>query len=347
MVEQETLNLLVRGSSPRPFTTSFFPVTRFAPTPSGGLHFGSLVAALAGYLFVRSSPLGRWYLRFDDGDTLRNVPGATDQIMRQLEGFHLHWDGPVVYQSEHVDEYQAVLEEWSAADLVFPCSCSRQDLDRQGAVRNASGERIYPGNCRTPGPATAQDSHRAHEQTTLRLDVLGLLRRRTFAVRSSFDDIVQGQQEADLDREWPAPVVRRADGIVAYHLANVVDDRRMGVTHVIRGADLLGVTHVHRILEGLLPAAASQLDRHPILYGHVPLVTDEHGRKLSKSDRDILDGEVSGAGGIGAARLLRRALCFLGFTGLAAESADCAELLEEALGIWKGLAAAKSGPETT
>ncbi len=292
--------------------------TRFAPTPSGGLHFGSLVAACASFLSGKVSS-GRWILRFDDLDTQRNAPGAVDLILSQLESFGLCWDGEPVLQSTRVQLYLARLEEWCQRGFIFACSCSRQELDRILVQRNAWGERIYPGTCR--GCKVAKLSA-APKGLSLRLDLRAVVR--DGQPWSEFRDCVQGMQRCNLLEEWPAPVLLRADGVVSYHLANAVDDDDLGITHIVRGADLLGVTHLHRLLEFLIDGS------NPIVYGHVPIVVDPDGRKLSKSHRDQLASWSSGQQGAqGRGHMLRQALEFLGFdTG--SMSWECSEILGQA-----------------
>ncbi len=317
MVEQETLNLLVRGSSPRPFTTFSIPIaSRFAPTPSGPLHRGSVVAAVASYLFVRSSPsasAGHWYLRFDDLDGPRNMPGAIDTIQNQLEMLGLEWDGAVTLQSQHVNEYRDALEELKAKGLVFACHCSRLDLDRHGAPRNRWGERIHWGVCDSRSGSGVDASMRCW----LGQPALGGER------ISQFEDLCCGTQKCSVVEEWGSPVLCRADGTFSYQLANVVDDLRMGISHVIRGADLIGVTHVHRELSFALS------ESYGPKYGHVRLLKDGSGRKLSKSD-----GAAAVLGsGADVAAVLRETLEFLGFIDLPAEIDQARDLLQFAIKI--------------
>jgi glutamyl-Q tRNA(Asp) synthetase len=278
-----------------------------------------LVAACASYLFVKSVDDGLWCLRFDDLDTQRNSPGAIDLIFRQLELCGLFWDGTPVFQSHHIEEYQTVCDKVLDGQKAFRCGCSRQDLDRLSVVRNSWGERIYPGTCRV------KEIPSGHVHASLRLVLGG-----TSADASGldrFDDIVQGVCDCDLTTQWPAPVIRRSDGVISYHLANVLDDWRMGVSHVIRGADLLGATHVHRAIERLLYGS------NRVIYGHVPLVVDTDGRKLSKSSRDELVGmdQVSAAGAV------QRALGFLGLELTAEEGQSAREILDLGVEAFRSL----------
>lgn len=227
---------------------------RFAPTPSGPLHFGSLLAALASFLEARRLG-GVWLLRIDDIDRPRVAAGAADRILRSLERHGLLWDGAVRYQSYHLDQYQAALERLTSAGLTYPCTCSRREL----AALAAAGP-IYPGYCRT-GP------RRPGRPAAIRL--------RVPACAIAFDDIVQGCYGQQLASAVGDFVIRRADAVVAYQLAVVVDDAAQGVTHVVRGSDLLDSTPRQIHLQRLLGLATP-------VYGHIPVVVDRQGRKLSK-----------------------------------------------------------------
>ncbi|TCO80702.1 glutamyl-Q tRNA(Asp) synthetase [Plasticicumulans lactativorans] len=231
----------------------FTPVGRFAPSPTGPLHFGSLVAALGSWLDARSVG-GRWWLRIEDIDAPRSVPGAADDILRTLEACALHWDGPVWRQSARLARYDAELERLRAAGALYACTCSRRQL--LGAVGG-----VYPGTCRAAahpfGPRTA-------------------LRVRTDDTPIAFDDRIRGHQQQRLASEVGDFIVRRADGFHAYQLVVVIDDAEQGVTDVVRGADLLDSTarqiHLQRLLGYPTPR-----------YAHLPLAVDAHGAKLAKS----------------------------------------------------------------
>ncbi|HEY5738505.1 MAG TPA: tRNA glutamyl-Q(34) synthetase GluQRS [Gammaproteobacteria bacterium] len=231
---------------------------RFAPTPSGPLHFGSLVAALASYCQARANG-GRWLLRIEDVDTPRVVAGAERQILSALEGFGFTWDGPLLYQSERFDAYRAHLEQLLADGHCFACQCSRRSLREQGVASGVLGQ-IYPGNCRDRGLPV--------EAHSIRLDTRG-------AGRIAFHDGLYGDFSLDLEREVGDFVLRRADGVFAYHLAVVVDDQQQGVDEVVRGADLLENTCLHIYLQRRLGFATPR-------YLHLPLVNNIQGVKLSK-----------------------------------------------------------------
>ena len=232
-------------------------VGRFAPSPTGPLHFGSLVAALASYMEARAAK-GKWLLRMEDLDRAREQPGATDQILRALERLGFEWNGPVLWQSARLERYRAVLEDLSRRGFAYPCGCSRKELEDSALA--IDGSRVYPGTCRhglAPGK-----SARA-------------LRLRTHATPIAFADRIQGEIEQRVEREVGDFVLRRADGVYAYQLAVVVDDHDQGVTDVVRGADLLDSTarqiHLQRILGARTPR-----------YAHVPVAVDTAGQKLSK-----------------------------------------------------------------
>lgn len=230
---------------------------RFAPSPTGPLHFGSLVAALASYLEARQQQ-GEWLLRMEDLDTPRNMPGAADAILRSLEAFGFEWDGPVVYQSERHDLYAAALARLQEGGLVYPCGCTRKEI-ADSAIHGIEGA-IYPGTCRSglpPGKTARAWRIRAENRTI------------------GFDDAIQGHVAQNLARDIGDFVLKRADGFYAYQLAVVVDDADQGITHVVRGADLLDSTPRQIYLQQVLGLPAMH-------YAHIPVVLNAQGEKLSK-----------------------------------------------------------------
>jgi glutamyl-Q tRNA(Asp) synthetase len=224
---------------------------RFAPSPTGRLHFGSLVAALGSWLFARSAD-GRWIVRMEDLDREREVRGAADRILATLDAFGLVSDEAVVYQSQRADRYAAALARLESDGHAYRCWCSRLDLEPRGG--------IHPPEC------VAQPGHRAPAW-----------RLRVHENVVAFDDAVQGPQRQDLGREVGDFVIWRADGACAYQLAVVVDDAAQGIDQVVRGADLLDSTPRQILLQRLLglPQPA---------YAHLPLALGADGRKLSKHD---------------------------------------------------------------
>ncbi len=230
---------------------------RFAPSPTGPLHFGSLVAALASYLEARQQQ-GEWLLRMEDLDTPRNMPGAADAILRSLEAFGFEWDGAVVYQSERHDLYAAALARLQEDGLVYPCGCTRKEI-ADSAIHGIEGA-IYPGTCRSglpPGKTARAWRIRAENRTI------------------GFDDAIQGHVAQNLARDIGDFVLKRADGFYAYQLAVVVDDADQGITHVVRGADLLDSTPRQIYLQQVLGLPAMH-------YAHIPVVLNAQGEKLSK-----------------------------------------------------------------
>jgi glutamyl-Q tRNA(Asp) synthetase len=234
---------------------------RFAPSPTGPLHFGSLVAATASYLDARRAN-GAWLLRIEDLDPPREVPGSAAQIVATLAAFGFQWNESIVKQSERLAAYQLALDRLLAAGLAFPCSCSRAELQAaQPPGRDQSDELYYPGWCR--------NGVRAPDRPLA-------IRLRVASGTIVFDDRLQGLQSAELTRDTGDFVIRRRDGLFAYQLAVVVDDAAQNITHVVRGADLLGSTARQIALQGALGLPTPE-------YAHLPVAIDANGIKLSKS----------------------------------------------------------------
>jgi glutamyl-Q tRNA(Asp) synthetase len=233
---------------------------RFAPSPTGPLHFGSLVAAVGSFLEARVHA-GTWQLRMEDVDLPRCSPAAAAEILRTLEACGFAWDGEVVWQSRRGDAYAAALERLKAAGRVFPCACTRAELADSAIAPD--GAAIYPGTCRD-GLAAG----RAARSWRLRVG----------DARVGFDDAVQGAIASDLASEAGDFILRRADGLFAYQLAVVVDDAAGGISHVVRGADLLASTARQIFLQQCLglPTPA---------YAHLPVAVNAAGEKLSKQTR--------------------------------------------------------------
>jgi len=231
---------------------------RFAPSPSGPLHFGSLVAALASYCEAKSRQ-GRWLLRIEDVDTPRVVTGASDKILRDLEAFGFVWDGAVSYQSHRFEQYQYYLDKLLAQGDCYACECSRRSLRQHGVRRGPLGQ-IYPGLCRSKQLSIANHSLRLNTEN---------------AKNIGFVDQVYGQLSLNLPELVGDFVLRRVDKIFAYHLAVVVDDELQGINQVVRGADLLENTCLHIYLQQRLSFSTPA-------YMHIPLVNTAQGIKLSK-----------------------------------------------------------------
>lgn len=221
---------------------------RFAPSPTGHLHLGSIYTALASFLDAKAHD-GLWKLRFDDLDTPRNVSGAIPSILQTLETFGLYWDGEVDYQSQHLDEYHATLTNLMANEKIYRCQCSRKDLTP-----------IYAQTCRNQNVSD---------------DVPHSLRIKTDERQIVFNDGLQGQISQNLATQHGDFILKRRDNIVAYQFAVVLDDTRQSVTHVVRGMDLLCETPKQIFLQQVLNL--------PIpTYFHVPILVNADGQKLSK-----------------------------------------------------------------
>lgn len=235
---------------------------RFAPSPSGPLHFGSLVCALASYLDAKQHG-GLWHLRIEDIDPPREVPGAAEAIVRSVERHGLTWDGPVLWQSQRSAQYEAVREDLRRGAQIYPCSCTRKRLETLN--------HRYDGHCRKQ-PAQLPAAWRlkvAADQEVM------------------FTDRHLGQQVQNLGAQGDF-IVHRKDGLFAYALAVVVDDWQQGITHVVRGSDLLSATGNQIYLFSLLGAKAPS-------YAHIPVITDAQGQKLSKQNHaQALDNQIPG-----------------------------------------------------
>ncbi|QWE08134.1 tRNA glutamyl-Q(34) synthetase GluQRS [Polynucleobacter ibericus] len=244
---------------------------RFAPSPTGPLHAGSLVAALGSWLDARKNG-GKWLLRIEDLDTPRCVPGAAQQIQAQLLACGLSWDEEVVYQSLRQDAYQRALQRLNELKCLYPCTCSRQTianaLASAGIQTPRNQEMIYPGTCR---PINLVSNP---------IETLGDLKKAwRIALPQNchveFQDLALGPQSQNLNTEVGDFVLRRSDGLFTYQLAVVVDDAEQGITHIVRGQDLLSNTARQIYLQEVLGYKRPE-------YLHLPLVLDEHGEKLSK-----------------------------------------------------------------
>jgi len=229
-------------------------VGRFAPSPTGPLHLGSLYTALGSFLSARSQQ-GRWLVRMDDLDTPRNMPGADSHILATLEAFGLQWDGAVMYQSHCLNDYQERLRQLEQGGWLYPCVCSRKILSQ------LSGD-IYPGTCRdlaNPAPPYA-------------------LRIKTDGRAIAFTDGLQGTRRENLATGHGDFILKRRDGIIAYPFAVVIDDYLQQVTQIVRGVDLLAVTPRQIYLQQLLGFPTPS-------YMHLPVIVDATGAKLSKQNK--------------------------------------------------------------
>ncbi|MGD9889225.1 MAG: tRNA glutamyl-Q(34) synthetase GluQRS [Halothiobacillaceae bacterium] len=240
-------------------------IGRFAPTPSGGLHFGSLVAALASFLHARLQG-GRWLVRMEDVDAPRCEKGADALILRQLEWYGLHWDGEVLYQSTRHEAYRAARDALLDKGLAYVCRCSRAQV-RDRAIRFGSEGAIYPGTCRGLGLQLGQG-------LAVRLDT----QRVQGPSAVHFVDALHGMIEHDVAADFGDFVLWRVEDMAAYHLAVVVDDAYQEITEVVRGSDLLDSTPRQILLQKALGLPTPH-------YAHVPLALAANGQKLSKQNR--------------------------------------------------------------
>ena len=265
---------------------------RFAPSPTGPLHFGSLVTAVGSFLETQQHN-GTWLLRMEDLDTQRCVPGAADDILRTLEAFGLHWNEAVMYQSQRTAAYQDALQQLQHSGMAYPCACTRREI-ADSALHGIEGQ-IYPGTCRS-GIAAGRQARAWRVRTDVFPSPLageGSRERGRIDLAShspplspspspargegsiSFDDALQGRITQELEAEIGDFVVLRADGLFAYQLAVVVDDEFQHITHVVRGADLLTSTARQIWLQRLLGYPQPH-------YMHLPIAVNAQGEKLSK-----------------------------------------------------------------
>ncbi len=253
---------------------------RFAPSPTGPLHFGSLVAAVGSYLYARTAG-GIWLLRIEDIDPPREVPGAATTILKTLEAYSFAWDGPVIWQSDRRDAYEAALERLTDRGLTYVCSCSRRRVAADATSKGPEGP-VYPGTCRDLGLSGPNHAIRlrTHDETVV------------------FEDDLQGSCRQNPNQDTGDFVIRRRDGYFAYQLACVVDDADEGVTDIVRGCDLLDSTGRQMVLQRLLGLS-------PVAYAHVPIAVDAIGQKLSKQTW------AAPVPPTGSTRVLWRALDFL------------------------------------
>lgn len=222
-------------------------IGRFAPSPTGPLHFGSLVAALASYLDARSNK-GTWFLRIEDLDPPREKASAPEEIIRQLQYFGFEWDGDILFQSNRISAYQEALSRLQDKKHCFACICSRKSF-----------KKVYPGTCRHRTPDGAPYAIRLQVTNTV----------------FTFDDVILGKQSWRLESDIGDFIIKRKDGLFAYQLAVVVDDEYQAINTIVRGSDLLDSTPRQGILR-------EYLNFQNILYAHFPVVTGDDGQKLSK-----------------------------------------------------------------
>jgi glutamyl-Q tRNA(Asp) synthetase len=293
---------------------------RFAPSPTGPLHAGSLASALGSWLDARANQ-GTWLVRIEDLDAPRCIAGIDQRILAQLQACGLAWDEEVIWQSQQLKAYRNALETLYKDRQIYPCTCSRQQitsvLSSQGLLRARNQEQIYPGTCRNRHVWQAQ-LPKEMPPSAWRLAIKP-------DQQICFTDTELGQQEQNLNADVGDFVLHRADGIVAYQLAVVVDDARQGITHIVRGADLLSNTARQIYLQGVLGYPRPQ-------YRHLPLVLDPHGEKLSKQTQAT---EINTASNAAVLQALQAAALHLGLRGLSdGQDQTIAEWLLQATNAW-------------
>jgi len=295
---------------------------RFAPSPTGPLHAGSLVAALGSWLDARKNG-GKWLLRIEDLDIPRCVPGAAQQIRSQLLACGLSWDEEIIYRSQRQVAYQRALERLNALQLVYPCGCSRQTianaLASAGIETPRNQEMVYPGTCRPANvigrPAASLEDTKKAWRIALPPDC-----------HIEFQDLALGVQRQNLNAEVGDFVLRRSDGLFTYQLAVVEDDAEQGITHIVRGKDLLSNTARQIYLQEVLGYGRPK-------YLHLPLVLDEHGEKLSKQ---TLATQINTQDEKHSLMELRKAAIHLGLNNLPdGEQVTIGEWLLAATHAWK------------
>lgn len=233
-------------------------IGRFAPSPTGPLHFGSLVAAVASFCDAKANT-GKWLLRMEDVDKQRAVKGAANYIIQTLAEFGFEWDGEIVYQSQRSELYSAQLEKLKQTELVYPCTCSRKDIELTKPTMGIEGA-IYPKTC-------LNSAVKPNKQAAWRVQTLDEV--------MTFQDAIQGLIKQNISRDIGDFVLLRADKLFAYQLAVVVDDAAQNITHIVRGADLLLSTPRQIYLQRLLTLATPK-------YAHIPIICNSAGEKLSK-----------------------------------------------------------------
>lgn len=282
-------------------------IGRFAPSPTGPLHFGSLLAALASFLDARANQ-GKWLMRVEDLDPPREPAGSAELILQQLQDLGMDWDDEVLYQSSRLDAYEEVMDQLQDKGLCYPCDCTRAQIREMGLV--------YNGSCRERGvPPEMPYAQRI----------------KTAALEIGFDDEIQGHFAQQLEAEVGDFVIRRKDELFAYQLAVVVDDEFQGITHVVRGWDLLDSTPRQIYLQ-------RALSYQEMSYAHIPIIVDEEGQKLSKQ---AFAPSIETAR---ASQAIYKALTFLGQAPPAEiEKESPKSQLQWAIGSWDNQAIAKVG----
>lgn len=288
-------------------------IGRFAPSPTGPLHFGSLIAAVASYCDAKNN-IGKWLVRMEDLDKPREMAGAADTILRQLEAFGFEWDGDIVYQSQRTALYEHALEKLKQHSVIYPCTCSRKEI-ADSAISSGIEGAIYPQTCYQKWLKNSTRENYASvtvkvipilpkclstkSNVTTRMDIGSQRIHLEDAIKIEFFDVVQEQVSQHLASDIGDFVLKRADGLFAYQLAVIVDDAAQHISHIVRGADLLASTPRQIYLQQLLGFSTPS-------YAHVPVAVNAAGEKLSKQTlAKAIDAHF-------AAQLIADALQFLG-----------------------------------
>ena len=238
---------------------------RFAPSPTGPLHLGSLLAALGSYLQAKKNK-GSWLVRIDDLDPPRELKGATSSILYTLESYGLYWDEEIIYQSQRHDLYEQALAYLDSRSLIYNCTCSRKMI-KEKAVSGPVGY-IYPGTCRDKN--ILSNTTETGKGTTTRL--------KTQDLKIEFYDLLQGAVSQQISSEIGDVALKRADGLFAYHLAVVVDDFEQNITEIVRGIDLMACTPIQIYLQNLFNYPTPD-------YLHLPILVNRQNEKLSKQTK--------------------------------------------------------------
>ncbi len=290
-------------------------IGRFAPSPTGPLHFGSLIAAVASYCDAKSNG-GQWLLRIEDLDKTREMAGASDNILRSLEAFGFEWDAPILYQSQRSDIYEDYLQHLKRNGFIYACTCSRKEIADSSVASGVDGV-IYPKTCehnKLSSQSHASASRMAIGSWRINVDGAGEI---------GFNDAIQDNISQNLLADVGDFILKRKDGFFAYQLAVVVDDALQNITHIVRGADLLDSTPRQIYLQYLLNFLRPE-------YAHVPVAVNAAGEKLSKQTlAKPIDTRIAG-------HLIVEALSFLGqMPPLGLKSASVAECWRWAIANWR------------
>ena len=293
-------------------------IGRFAPSPTGPLHFGSLIAAVASYCDAKSKG-GQWLLRMEDLDKQREVAGAAAYILQQLEAFGFEWDAPILYQSQRSEVYESYLQQLKRNGLIYACTCSRKEIADSSIASGVDGA-IYPKTCFNKMLRKSPSNFSA---STSRMNACSWRINVNNAQKIAFVDAIQGEISQNLQADVGDFILKRKDGFFAYQLAVVVDDALQNITHIVRGADLLDSTPRQIYLQYLLNFTTPE-------YAHVPVAINVAREKLSKQTlAKPIDTHI-------ASHLIIEALSFLGqMPPLALKNASVAECWRWAIANWR------------